>query len=198
MIAVGEKQAERQGVQPAVLEREERTAKPERGEHCMVRDGTESEDRAEPGHRADLGDEKPAAVCDFALLGLVERRNTPHSIGNARSSQFETVIRTGRIAALRKAELTQGLIQEITSIIAGEWASGPVRSSQTGRESDDQQLGLQIAERRYGGVEPSRVGPDLGLPESRQAWAETTIRRWQGHRGRKTHASSTGSVRGAR
>src|SRR5262249_52437418 len=124
-----------------------------------------------------------------------ERRNTPHSIGNARSSQFETVIRMGRIAALRKAELTQGLIQEITGIIAGEWASGPVRPSQTGCESDDQQLGLQIAEGRHRGVEPSRMGSALCLPKSRQAWAEPAIPRRRGCCGTNGHASSTGSAR---
>ena len=103
-------------MQPPVLEREERTSEPKRREHSMVSDGAESEDCTESGHCVDLGDEELPAVDDFALLGLVERRNTAHRIGNAHAPQFETVVGTRVISALGKAEFTQGLIQEPTGI----------------------------------------------------------------------------------
>ena len=182
-------------MQSAVLEREWCAAKAERGEHRVMCNRAECQDRTEPGHSADLGKQKPAAVRDLARFGLVLRRDAANSIGNARAPKFKTVIRTGVIIALGEPVLAQSRIEQPAGVIAGKRAPRPVRAAQARREAYNQQFGSGIAEGRNRAIEPFRVGPPLSLPESRKARAERTVPRRLNLRGRSGQASSTGSVR---
>src|SRR5437868_7675209 len=155
----------------------------------------ECQDRTEPSHSVDFGEQKPTAVRDLAWFGLVLGRDTANRIGDAYPPECKTVVRPGVIITLGEPVLAQRRIEQSAGVIAGKRTPRPVRAAQARRETDDQQLGLGIAEGRNRRIEPFRVYSPLSLPESGKARAKRTVPRRLSRRGRNGHASSTGSAR---
>lgn len=177
MIAVDKHEPRGQGVQPTMREGKLSSRELERSEHGVVGDRAEDEDGPESRHSSDLGGKEPAAGRNFARLRLVLRRHAEHRIGNSRAAKPKAVIGASIILAFGKAEFAQSIIKQIARVVAGERAPCSVRPSQTGSQTDNQQLRLIIAKWRNRCVEPSRMGAALLLPECGEPRTERAILR---------------------
>jgi hypothetical protein len=182
VIAVGQQRAIRQPMQATMCEWEAPATQAERLEHGLVSDNAEREDRAELGRAGYLGSEKAPASRDFTGLGLVLRGHAADRIGDTRPAQHDAVIRTGIVDALREPEFSQRLVQQLASVVAGEWPSRAVCSLQARRKADDQQFRGVIAKRWDRRVKPFRMSRSLDLTKGGKARTERTVARRQSRR----------------
>ena len=113
--------------------------------HGVVGDDAEGEDDVEPGHSSDLGGKEPAASRDLARFRRVFGRHATDRIGDPRAAKLQAIIGAGIVYAFGKTEFAQNVIKQIPRVVAGERPPRSVRSSETGCQTDDQQLRLIIS-----------------------------------------------------
>src|SRR5262249_25701851 len=92
VIAVGQKLAVWQHVKRAMFEGESRFPLTDRRQHGAMRDLTESEDRAQPWHRRDLGDQELAAGADFVRQRLIFGWHAACGVADAAIDEDKSVI----------------------------------------------------------------------------------------------------------
>src|SRR5215471_13039400 len=114
---------------------------------------------------SELSSKKAPASCYLGRFRLVLRGHATDRIGDAGSAQHETVIWACIVDAMGEAKPSKRRVEQIACVVAGKRASGPVRALQTRCQAHDQQLGPQVAKRRYRRVEPFRTGGALRLPK---------------------------------
>src|SRR6202040_4029921 len=108
---------------------------------------------------------------------LVLGRQAAHGIGDAAIDEMQPVVRIGAIGALGEAELQQGRIEQVAGIVAGEWPAGAVGAAHAGRQPDDQDARLEVAERAHRRILPVGIlAPEL-VPERDEPWAARTVER---------------------
>jgi hypothetical protein len=151
--------------------RETAARQSKRRQYALMRDGAQSEDRAEPSHAGDFGDEKTPTSRDFAGLRLVRWGRATHRVGDAGTAKLEVIVPAGAISPLREAKFPQCGVQQFPGVIAGERAAGSVRSAQTRCQTDNQQFRVVIAKRWDRRIEPLRMRAPLDLAKVRQTRA---------------------------
>ena len=86
------------------------------------------------------------------------RRNTAHGVRDGAATQRQTIVRTTIVAARRPAVREERRVEEIAGEVAGERASGAIGTSQTRRETNNEEFRVSRSEARDRRVEPA------GLP----------------------------------
>ena len=148
VIAVGQQQAGRQRVQAAVDERVGAGRPHGQGAQDLIV-GALAQRHQDPQvrHDGELGLQERPAGREFQGLGLVLGRQTSHGIGDAAVDEPQPVVRIGPVAALCEAEFQEGRVEEVAGIVAGKRPAGPVGALHARCQSDDQQPGVEFAER---------------------------------------------------
>ena len=105
-------------------------------------------------------------------------RRAVNGCGNVAVDELKTVVAIYRLRLIRKAKAVQGAIEPIPGAVAGEDAAGAIASVSCGRESNDEQPGVQGAQTRYG-PSPVFLIPEAAnlftrdfLAVGSQPWAE--------------------------
>ena len=133
----------------AVREDEIRTLQAERKQHGLVRDRAQRENGRRRRKPLELRSQVDVAALHLVGLRLVLGRQALHRIRNAAPGELEPVIDGKRIGAASVALTVEVFVEQDACVIAGEGAARPVRTVNTGRQTDDQQLRLRVAERRH-------------------------------------------------
>jgi hypothetical protein len=141
-------------------------------QHGVVRHQAEREDDARLGRRRQLVRQETVAGLDFTRFRLVLRRHALHGVGDAAVDQLQAVIRRHGLRPAGEAEAMQGGIQQDAGVVAGERPSAAVGAVIAGREADDEQRRLGIAE----GLHRPRV---IARPLSRRQSSRKSARRGQ-------------------
>src|SRR5688572_24883331 len=121
------------------------------------------------------------AVADLLGPRLVAGRHTLHRVGDPTVAKHEAVIRSARLGTARKSELVQRAVEQDSGVIAREGTAGGVRAVQTGRESDDQEPRVGIAERRNRRAVVSRKLLTPRFQKRGETWATLACRIEDGH-----------------
>ena len=119
-------------------------------------------------------------VRDLGRGRLVLGRHAAHGVGDHAVDQLEAVVGSCLVAAARKAEGEQCLVQQVARVVAGERAAGAIGALQARRQPHDQQpraVGVLSTERGDGAVEPSGLARLVGGAERDQARAKRTVAR---------------------
>src|SRR4051794_12377955 len=117
-------------------------------------DLAERDQDADPGQRRQRSLEIGAAGRDLLGDRLVAGREAFDGVEDDRAIELETIVRVSPIFAPGEAELEQGRVEQLAGIIAGEWPPGPVGALLAGREADDCEPRIAVAERRDRRVPP--------------------------------------------
>ena len=165
MIAVGQRQAGRQRMQP-VVDEGIAAGRPDgqRAQDLVVRALAQGDDDLEIGHHRQLGLQERPAHGELDGQRLVLGRQAAHGIGDAAVDEVQPVVGIGAIDSLGEAELQQGRVEQVAGIVAGERPAGAVGAAHSGREPDDQQARVEVAERTDRRVLPIGICPEL-VPE---------------------------------
>ena len=147
------------------------------GPDCtVVGDLSQRDDRRQFRQGGDCCDKELPTGVDLLANWLVFRRYAPNGVGDHAISQLQSIVRALTVGALRKAVLEQRRIQQITRIIAGERASGPVRAAHPGRKTDNQQPCITVPKTGDRRIEPIRILFAQRRPVIAQARAQVTVR----------------------
>ena len=176
MIAVGQRQAGRQRVQP-VVDEGVGAGRPDgqRAQGLVVRALAEGDDDLEIGHHRQLALQERPALGELDGQRLVLGRQAAHGIGDAAIDQMQPVVGVGAVDALGEAELQQGRVQQVAGIVAGEGPAGAVGALHSGRQPDDQHARVEIAERAHRGVLPIGVFALELVPEGDEPGTARTV-----------------------
>ena len=139
-----------------------------------VRALAQRQQHLEPRHHGHLGLEERPAGGELDGQGLVLGRQAAHRVADAGIGQRQTVGRVGPVGAGGEAELQERRVEQVAGIVAGEGTPGAVGALHAGRQADDQQPGVEPAERSDGCIVPVGILSLQRLPEGdepRAAWA---------------------------
>jgi len=117
--------------------------------------GSKSDDGRMARKKRELPFQVPAAVGEFGGEGAVAGRSAPDRGRDQSSPERQTVARPFRLGLVRKTRLVESAKQEVARLVAGEDSPRAVAAVSGGREADEKDAGLPVAEGRKG---PGPVG----------------------------------------
>lgn len=120
---------------------------PEGTQRCIMRDFAQREHDFNLRRTVKFILQVFVATLYFIWNGLIFRRQTLHRISNAAAGETQTIARVFRAWLATKTEAVQCSIKQQTGVIAGERTPGSICAMHSGRQANDQQARLHIAER---------------------------------------------------
>ena len=126
---------------------------------------------------SERGFEVIATVCDFERLGLVRRRKAFNGIEDDRALEPEAIVRIAAKFTSREPKLQQRRVKQLPREISGEWPSRPVGPMLPGREANDGEPGVRIAECRNRRIPPVGMFTPQLLPQAHQPRAQRAVAR---------------------
>ena len=144
----------------------------------VVGEDAEAEDDAEVGHCLDFAGEEGVAGSGFGGLGEIFGGDAADGVDDAALGECQGVVGAGFVGADGEALGEEGLVEEESGVVTGEWAAGSVGAFDAGGHADDEEGGVDGAEAWDGGVEPGGVGGGVGVAVGDEAGAEGAV--WRG------------------
>src|SRR4249919_529426 len=170
--------------------------------YAVMRDLAQRDEGGESEQAFDRGPQIWPAIGFLRGQRPVLRRKAFHRVENDRMLEPKPVVTARAIVALSQTELEQGFVEKFASSVAREGPAGTIGAAHAGREADDRQPGIWVAERRHRRVPPIRMFGSKCVAKRNQPWAEQAISRRFGVRDRReiggagaTHGASLGGQR---
>lgn len=91
-----------------------------------------------------------AAMVELFGGRFVVRRRAMNGCGDVAIDELKAVVAIYGMRLIRKAKAVQGAIKPISGAVAGEDATGAIASVSGGRESNDEQPGVEASQTWYG------------------------------------------------
>ena len=174
MVRIDHAHAAGQGVLRAVRETVCRELQAEGTQRRAVRDGAEGQQHRAVRDRREFGREIAIAGGNLRGQGLVAGWHALHRIADPAVDQLQAVVGRNRDRPARQAERVERLVQQDARVIARERPSGRVGAVKPGRQPDDQQPRLRLAEGRHRSAEIVRMlalarGQERSEPRAQRA-----------------------------
>ncbi len=126
----------------------------------FVGDPAKRQNGTKPGQGIETVDEKHSAGRYFGRRRLVLRRSAANRVGDHAIGELKAIVRP-LVPPDRKAEATQGFIEQIACPIAGEGPARSVRAAHAGSQTENQKPCLDGPERPNGRVVTERILPTV-------------------------------------
>ncbi len=173
VIAVEETHAVGQVVDRVVREPARARLQPERHENRIVRDAAERQNRSRRS-LSQLFGEVAVARARLGRGRLVLRREAFHRIRDAAPGELQPVAGVGAARVIRESVRVKRAIKEDPGIVTRERTPCPVRAVHPRGETDDEQRGGRIAERRHRASVVGRVRDAHGVEVAGEPGAVAT------------------------